>query len=72
MTKNHRLDKIKLGKEEFSMGMDSGIGSDNSQIERRHLTVLECDLVGSTALAHRLDPEKLRDLILSYQDSVLS
>ncbi len=44
---------------------------DSPQLERRHLTVLECDLVGSTALADRLDPEELRDLILAYQDKVL-
>jgi class 3 adenylate cyclase/tetratricopeptide (TPR) repeat protein len=35
--------------------------------ERRQLTVLFCDLVGSTALAQRLDPEELRDLIQAYQ-----
>jgi len=38
-----------------------------SEAERRHLTVLFCDLVGSTALATRLDPEELRDLIRAYQ-----
>src|SRR5215831_1895226 len=38
-----------------------------SEAERRHLTVLFCDLVGSTALATRLDPEELRDLIRGYQ-----
>src|SRR6516225_8410038 len=31
--------------------------------ERRQLTVLFCDLVGSTALASRLDPEDLREII---------
>ena len=35
--------------------------------ERRQLTVLFCDLVGSTALAERLDPEELRDLMQTYQ-----
>ena len=50
-------------------------GKDNlepPQLERRHLTVLECDLVGSTALANNLDPEELRDLFLAYQDCVLT
>ena len=37
------------------------------EAERRHLTVLFCDLVGSTALAMRLDPEELRDVIREYQ-----
>jgi class 3 adenylate cyclase len=32
--------------------------------------VLFCDLVGSTALSTRLDPEDLRGLISTYQDSV--
>ncbi len=38
--------------------------------ERRHLTVLFCDLVGSTALAQRLDPEDLRWVMRGYQDAV--
>jgi class 3 adenylate cyclase/predicted ATPase len=37
-----------------------------STAERRQLTVMFCDLVGSTALAARLDPEDLRDLIAAY------
>jgi len=37
--------------------------------ERRQLTVLFCDLVGSTALAERLDPEDLRDLMQAYQQT---
>lgn len=39
----------------------------NAEPERRHLTVLFCDLVGSSALSGRLDPEELRDVILSFQ-----
>jgi class 3 adenylate cyclase len=35
--------------------------------ERRHLTVLFCDLVGSTELAGRLDPEELRALVGRFQ-----
>jgi len=34
--------------------------------ERRHLTVMICDLVGSTALAARLDPEDMRAVIDAY------
>jgi len=34
--------------------------------ERRHLTVLFCDLVGSTEIAARLDPEEWREVIGSY------
>ena len=35
--------------------------------ERRQLTVMFCDLVGSTALSARMDPEDLRDVISAYQ-----
>ena len=38
--------------------------------ERRQLTVMFCDLVGSTALSHRLDPEDLREIMRRYQDAV--
>jgi class 3 adenylate cyclase/tetratricopeptide (TPR) repeat protein len=38
--------------------------------ERRQLTVLFCDLVGSTELSGKLDPEDLRDLMRRYQDAV--
>jgi class 3 adenylate cyclase len=38
--------------------------------ERRQLTVMFCDLVGSTALASRLDPEDLRDVIGTYHKCV--
>src|SRR5438477_13038319 len=37
--------------------------------ERRHLTVMFCDLVGSTALSARLDPEDMREVIRAYQDA---
>jgi class 3 adenylate cyclase/tetratricopeptide (TPR) repeat protein len=37
--------------------------------ERRHLTVLFCDLVGSTRLASRLDPEDWREVLRTYQES---
>jgi class 3 adenylate cyclase len=38
-----------------------------SEAERRQLTVLFCDLVGSTALAATLDPEDLSDVIGGFQ-----
>jgi len=37
------------------------------EAERRQLTVLFCDLVDSTALAGRLDPEDLREVVRAYQ-----
>ena len=38
--------------------------------ERRQLTVMFCDMVGSTALSGRLDPEDLQQLIRSYHEAV--
>ena len=41
-----------------------------SLAERRHLTVMFCDLVGSTALSARLDPEEMREVLHAYQNAV--
>jgi class 3 adenylate cyclase/predicted ATPase len=38
--------------------------------ERRQLTVMFADLVGSTALSGRLDPEEMREVLRAYQDAV--
>jgi class 3 adenylate cyclase/tRNA A37 threonylcarbamoyladenosine biosynthesis protein TsaE len=38
--------------------------------ERRHVTVMFADLVGSTALSVRMDPEDLREVISSYQKCI--
>src|SRR5207244_2027565 len=43
---------------------------DSASAERRQLTVLFCDLVGSTALSARLDPEDLREIMAAYQRTV--
>jgi predicted ATPase/class 3 adenylate cyclase len=40
--------------------------------ERRHITVLFCDIVGSTPLSARLDPEELREVLSTYQAAVAS
>ncbi len=44
-------------------------GRDRAAAERRQLTVLFCDVVDSTALAARLDPEDLREVIRAYQQT---
>ncbi len=36
--------------------------------ERRQLTVMFCDLVGSTALSEQLDPEDLQTVVRTYQE----
>ena len=40
---------------------------ESSTGERRQLTVMFCDLVGSTALSEKLDPEELRSLLHEYR-----
>ena len=37
------------------------------EAERRQLTVMFCDLVGSTVLSEQLDPEELREVVRAYQ-----
>ena len=41
-------------------------GTEPAGTQRRHLTVLFSDIVGSTVLAERLDPEDFRDLLSGY------
>ena len=43
--------------------------ADRDTAERRQLTVMFCDLVGSTALTARLDPEDMRQVVRAYQDT---
>jgi class 3 adenylate cyclase/tetratricopeptide (TPR) repeat protein len=44
--------------------------AESASAERRQVTVLFSDLVGSTALAGRMDPEDLREVISAYQRCV--
>jgi class 3 adenylate cyclase len=44
--------------------------SPEDRAERRQVTVMFSDLVGSTALSARMDPEDLRDVISAYQKCV--
>jgi class 3 adenylate cyclase len=45
------------------------LASKQDATERRQLTVLFCDLVGSTALSEQLDPEDLREVVRAYQET---
>ena len=40
--------------------------------ERRHLTVMFCDVVGSSALSTQLDPEDFREIIGAYQKTCVA
>ena len=44
--------------------------SESADAERRQVTVMFCDLVGSTALSTRIDPEDLQEVIGGYQGAV--
>jgi class 3 adenylate cyclase len=45
----------------------TGVPQRQDTAERRQVTVMFCDLVGSTALAASMDPEDLREVISAYQ-----
>jgi class 3 adenylate cyclase len=45
-------------------------GRVTAEVERRQLTIMFCDLVGSTPLSTRLDPEDLREVIGAYHRAV--
>ncbi len=51
----------------FCSGCGSHLARADREAERRQLTVMFCDLVGSTPLSSRLDPEEFRDLVGAYQ-----
>jgi class 3 adenylate cyclase/predicted ATPase len=48
----------------------AGEGRVGAEAERRQLTVMFCDMVGSTELSARLDPEDLREVIAAYHRAV--
>jgi len=50
-------------------GSRAGTAEQAQGAERRHLTVMFCDLVGSTELSTRLDPEEFSAVIGKYQDA---
>src|SRR5450755_2568422 len=45
---------------------------DTSRGERRHLTVLFCDVVGSTAISAGLDPEQWRETLSGFHRAAAS
>ena len=59
---------VPLAKDENAAGAASETPAGSA--ERRQVTVMFSDLVGSTALSARMDPEDLRDVISAYQKCV--
>jgi len=59
-----------LGQEAVPAPSAAPVPTSAAEAERRQLTVLFCDLAGSTELAARLDPEDLRAIIAAYHQAV--
>ena len=59
----------KLGLDQVEVRKINAPAPEPVEATRRQLTVMFCDLVGSTALAERLDAEELKDLLAAYQDT---
>ena len=53
----------------LSLAPTSPVKSLKLEAERRHLTVMFCDLVSSTALSEQLDPEELGEVVRAYQQT---
>ena len=55
----------------FCSQCGAAVGAETAipKAERLHLTVMICDLVGSTALSARLDPEDMREVIRAFQEA---
>jgi class 3 adenylate cyclase len=67
------LDAIAALGIEVPVVIETTVSSDSptpANAERRQLTVMFCDLVGSTALSSRLDPEDYREVIAAYHRAV--
>ncbi len=62
---------VKAGGDVLDAGLIRGTeAASTAEAERRPLSVMFCDLIGSTALSSRLDPEDLREVIRTYQACV--
>lgn len=58
-----------LGGHSAAIGRENNWGTESAG-ERRQLSVMLVDLVGSTAMSASLDPETLREVIRLYQNTV--
>ncbi|MGH9547979.1 MAG: adenylate/guanylate cyclase domain-containing protein, partial [Terriglobales bacterium] len=52
---------------ELSSARTSAAGPRSTDAERRQLTVMFCDLVGSTVLSTQLDPEEMSNILSAFQ-----
>ena len=62
-----KSEKRERTRQESGVAPRSTLNASRAEGERRQLTVMFCDLVGSTTLSARLDPEDLREVVRAYQ-----
>ncbi len=63
------IEKLNIAAQGTESTVEARVGrTASAEAERRHLTVMFCDLAGSTALSERLDPEDLREVLRAYQE----
>jgi class 3 adenylate cyclase/tetratricopeptide (TPR) repeat protein len=65
-----KLLKAMAGLRQGALPSPAPVSAPAQEAERRQLTVMFCDLVGSTALSARLDPEELREVIGAHHRSM--
>lgn len=68
-TLGHRLKILKALKEGAAADNAPAAGPAGATEERRQLTIQFCDLVGSTQISSRMDPEDYRELMRVYQET---
>jgi predicted ATPase/class 3 adenylate cyclase len=68
----HRLRMLRAIRELAAGAQPASESRAQGNPERRQLTLMFCDLVGSTALTAQLDPEDMADLIRAFQGAVTS
>jgi class 3 adenylate cyclase len=64
------IEVLRSGKKSESTPLEPSSTAKDTAAERRQVTVMFSDLVGSTALSARMDPEDLREVISAYQKCV--
>lgn len=64
----HRLAVVTASGQQTVETRILNLSQSHAVAERRHLSVMFCDLVNSTGLAEELDPEDLRDTVRAYQE----
>jgi class 3 adenylate cyclase/tetratricopeptide (TPR) repeat protein len=65
----HPISLSRLEKQPLLPGTTPPVTPHPFDAERRQLTVMFCDLAGSTPLSEQLDPEDLREIVRAYQQT---